>query len=67
MKIQCVICGREINLNHDVFENYMGSVKCFCCSAMMEICTRQGALEAVNLSHVSPVGSDGRRPSPPPP
>lgn len=37
MEIQCVTCGRAINLDHVVFENYFGPVKCFSCSSMMEV------------------------------
>jgi DNA-directed RNA polymerase subunit N (RpoN/RPB10) len=50
MEIKCISCGREINLDHKVFENYAGPVKCFCCSAMMEVKTAQGALRSLLLA-----------------
>jgi len=54
MKIDCISCEREINLNHEVFNDYKGAVKCFSCSAMMEIRTTEGNLEAVDLLTISP-------------
>lgn len=43
MRVECIFCGHELNLDHRVFEDYSGPVKCFSCSAMMEIrCTRGG-------------------------
>jgi DNA-directed RNA polymerase subunit N (RpoN/RPB10) len=50
MQIKCISCGREINLDHEVFENYAGPIKCFCCSAMMEVKTAQGALCSLLLA-----------------
>ena len=37
MKMTCIVCGREVNLDHVIFENYQGPVKCFSCGAMMEV------------------------------
>lgn len=42
MKITCLCCTREINLDHEVFENYFGPVKCFRCSAILELKTQDG-------------------------
>ena len=49
MRINCVSCGHEINLNHDLFNDYEGPVKCFICSTMMEITTTQGVINSINL------------------
>jgi hypothetical protein len=46
MKITCISCGYEINLDHRVFDDYTGPVKCYSCSAMMEITTAQGLLRS---------------------
>lgn len=54
MEINCISCEHEINLNHEVFNDYEGSVKCFSCSAMMEIRTTKGNLEAVDLLSILP-------------
>jgi hypothetical protein len=37
MKIDCVSCGRDINLDHPIFVNYVGPLKCFSCGTMMKV------------------------------
>lgn len=54
MKISCVSCGYEINLDHEVFENYEGPIKCFCCSNVMHIKAKRGTLNSVESSSVLP-------------
>ena len=49
MKVDCILCGHEVSLNHHVFYDYEGSVKCFCCGAMMDITTSEGVLHSVTL------------------
>jgi hypothetical protein len=49
MKIKCLCCEREINLDHEIFENYAGPVKCFGCSAMLELNTQQGDVRSLDL------------------
>jgi hypothetical protein len=44
MKVRCVFCGYEINLDHKVFDDYSGSIRCYCCRAMMELKTAQGLI-----------------------
>jgi ribosomal protein S27E len=48
MKIKCMSCGHELNLDHWVFEDYSGPVKCFSCSAMMEVKTTGGEVYSIN-------------------
>jgi hypothetical protein len=48
MKIMCISCGREVNLDHAVFEDYEGPVKCFSCSAMMEMRTVRGCVDSIS-------------------
>ena len=55
MNMTCIVCGREVNLDHVVFENYEGPVKCFSCGAMMEIRTVGGVLDSVAPQGGSPV------------
>jgi hypothetical protein len=52
MKIRCICCAREINLNHEIFENYAGPVKCFGCSTMLELKTEHG--NVCSLALLSP-------------
>ena len=55
MKVKCTLCGYEINLDHEVFENYTGPVKCFACSAMLEVGIDHGFVCSVKLlNNVSP-------------
>jgi len=32
MKVKCISCGHELNLDHWVFDDYAEPVKCFSCS-----------------------------------
>jgi uncharacterized Zn finger protein len=48
MRVKCISCGHEINLEHRVFKDYAGPVKCFCCGAMMEVKTVEGVIYSVN-------------------
>jgi len=47
MKVECVSCGHEISLDHWVFDDYEGPVKCFSCSRMMEVKTAQGIVQSL--------------------
>jgi len=47
MKIKCVSCGRDVNLDHNVFEDYEGPVKYFSCSTMMELRTIRGFVDSI--------------------
>jgi hypothetical protein len=49
MKVRCVSCGREINLDHRIFDDYSGPVKCFSCNSMMEVKTAEGVPYSINL------------------
>ena len=49
MKITCLCCEREINLDHEIFENYAGPVKCFGCSTMLKLNTQAGAVRSLTL------------------
>ncbi len=48
MKVRCISCGHELNLDHWVFEDYSGPVKCFSCSAMMEVKSTGGEVYSIN-------------------
>lgn len=54
MKIDCPSCGSEVSLEHKVFEDYDGPVKCFCCGTIMEIRTTGGIINAVGSSEILP-------------
>jgi len=48
MRVKCISCGNELNLDHWVFEDYSGPVKCFSCSAMMEVKSTGGEIYSIN-------------------
>lgn len=48
MKVECISCGHELNLDHRVFEDYSGPVKCFSCSAMMKIRCAGGEVHSIS-------------------
>jgi DNA-directed RNA polymerase subunit N (RpoN/RPB10) len=52
MIVNCTSCGREINLDHKVFHDYDGPVKCFCCGVMMEIKVADGFLHSINSLNI---------------
>ena len=54
MRINCVSCGHEINLNHDLFVDYAGPVKCFVCGTMMEIIATEGVINSIDLLSILP-------------
>jgi uncharacterized Zn finger protein len=57
MKIDCPSCASEVSLDHKVFEDYDGPVKCFCCGTMVEIRTEGGIINAVRSSEIPPAHS----------
>ncbi|MCX7047045.1 MAG: hypothetical protein NTX50_16350 [Candidatus Sumerlaeota bacterium] len=52
MKINCLSCGHKVDLD-DVYDEYEGQVKCWACSAMLDIKTEGGNLRVVRLSNIS--------------
>jgi uncharacterized Zn finger protein len=61
MEIACIVCGQDVNLDHRVFQNYEGPIKCFSCGTMMEVKTTQGTVDHVVLLQGS--GVYGRKSS----
>ena len=55
MRMVCMGCGREVNLDHEIFDNYEGPVKCFSCGIMMEVKTVRGILDSIVLQEATPV------------
>jgi len=47
MKINCLSCGYSLTLDDDVYSDYESQVKCFVCSAILEIKTEEGKLRSV--------------------
>jgi hypothetical protein len=49
MKVNCLSCGHNVDLDEAYAENYEGAVKCYGCNAMLAIKTEQGSLRIVQL------------------
>ncbi|MBI3939338.1 MAG: hypothetical protein HY315_00750 [Acidobacteria bacterium] len=48
MRINCVSCGHKVDLD-EAYDNYEGEVKCFACSAILEIKAVEANLRSVTL------------------
>ena len=59
MKINCLSCGHNIDLDDAYADRYEGEIKCFGCNARLEIRTEQSALRCVRLVG-SPAGESTR-------
>ena len=53
MKINCVSCGHKLELD-DVYDDFEGQVKCFACTALLEIRTEEGRLKSVRFVKLAP-------------
>jgi len=53
MKINCISCGHNIDLDA-VYEDFSGLVKCYVCGALLEIVTSEGHLRSVGLPSMRP-------------
>jgi hypothetical protein len=49
MKVNCLSCGHNIDLDGAYEEHYEGAIKCFGCDAILEIKTEEGSVRAVHL------------------
>jgi hypothetical protein len=61
MRMACMGCGREVNLDHVIFDNCQGPVKCFICGTMMEVKTVRGVLDSIVVQSAAPVYSEKRQ------
>jgi ribosomal protein S27E len=48
MRVTCISCGHDLNLDHAVFHDYSGPVKCFSCSTLMELKTTGGEVSSIS-------------------
>jgi len=52
MKINCLACGHKVELD-GAYDDYEGQVKCFVCSALLEIKTDQGNIKSVKFLKIT--------------
>ena len=60
MKINCLSCGHKVELD-DVYDDFEGQVKCFACTALLEIRTEEGSSKASGSWNAGPPGPRLRR------
>jgi len=48
MKISCLSCGHTIDLD-DAYSDYEGQIKCYTCSALLEVKLSDSLIKAVKL------------------
>ncbi|MFH0789821.1 MAG: hypothetical protein V2B13_19705 [Pseudomonadota bacterium] len=49
MKINCLSCGFSLELDEEVYSDYEGQVKCYTCSALLEVRLDEGRLKSVKF------------------
>ena len=54
MKVNCLCCGHNVDLDEEVYSDYEGQIKCFGCGAILEIKTGEGKLKSVNFVKLVP-------------
>lgn len=47
MKINCILCGHNFDLNDDTYNDYEGEVKCWVCGGVLDIKMLQGNLKSL--------------------
>ena len=52
MKVNCLACGHNVDLD-DIYSDYAGMVKCFVCSALLEIRTEEGQIKTVRFLRIA--------------
>ena len=52
MKINCLSCGHTVDLD-DAYDDFEGQVKCFACSAILEIKTEEGNVKTVQFVKIA--------------
>lgn len=48
MKINCLSCGFKVDMD-DAYDDYAGQIKCYACSALLQIKTADGKIASVML------------------
>ncbi|MBI2470006.1 MAG: hypothetical protein HYV59_02010 [Planctomycetes bacterium] len=47
MKINCILCGHNFDLNDDAYNDYEGDVKCWVCGGVLDIKLQEGKLKSL--------------------
>lgn len=54
MKINCISCGHNVDIDDDAYETYTGQIKCFACGAILTVSIEEGHVKAVNFVEAAP-------------
>jgi len=49
MKINCLSCGHSLELDEEAYSDYEGQVKCYTCSALLEVKLAEGRIKSVKF------------------
>jgi len=52
MKINCLACGHNVDLD-EIYSDYVGMVKCYVCSALLDIRTEDGQIKTVRFIKIA--------------
>ena len=53
MKVNCLCCGHNVDLDEEAYADYEGQIKCFACGAILAVKTEGGKLNSVKfVKHV---------------
>ena len=58
MKINCLSCGHTIDLD-ETYSDYEGQVKCYACSALLEIKLEESLVKSVKFLKLTRSAEDG--------
>ena len=59
MKINCLSCGHRIELD-EAYSDYEGQVKCYACSALLEIKLEESLVKSVKFLKLTRSVNDGK-------
>ena len=61
MKINCILCGHNFDLNDDTYNDYEGEVKCWVCGGVLDIKVKVGKLKSLKYGKTPhPVSEETR-------
>ena len=58
MKINCLSCGHNINLEDSTYGDYEGAIKCYACGAILEVKLIEGCIKSVKLHSLAQTGGN---------
>jgi len=58
MKINCLSCGHSLELDEESYSDYEGQVKCYTCSALLEVKLEEGRIKSVKFLKLTRSAAD---------